>query len=342
MESEKLGFFVAQRRKALGFSQNDLANAVNYTGQAISSFEKGSTSPSISVLPSLANFLELSLDDLLTMNLNPEPLKEKNPPFDGTILCQNLIALRKRNGYSQSQEGKLLGVSRRTIIHYENEFSIPSLEVLVTLLETYHISASAFFYKPIEGAPDKISINAGRKILPMFILGFALGGGLLSAILVPTLTLSSPKGSDSTSSTPYHIPTSSTDTSSTSSSTPSSSANSIEGLSKLVIITTNGASRSAGVTVGSNIALTLYAEKTFGFTSTTSTAFDLTWALEPVSGDISGIHLTATTPYPSELLSADSTQKAGAYFSVTCRLTYKKDTSRYFDAEPLDITVYGA
>jgi transcriptional regulator with XRE-family HTH domain len=346
METGNLGSFVAQRRKTLGFSQIDLANAVHYTGQAISSFEKGDTSPSISVLPSLANFLKLSLDDLLSQNPNPESLKEDNPPFDGTIVCANLVALRKQNGYSQSQEGKLLGVSRRTIIHYENGSSIPSLITLETLLSTYHLSCSDFFYHFITGASPKQNTTNLSKFLSIFAFGFLLGGGLLSAILVPVLTLSSQNANDSSSSGAYQVNSSNSNTSEDSSisnsSSSSASTSHIPGLTKLVIITTSGAARSTGLTVGGSTALTLYTEGTFDFTDKTPQAYTLQWSLIDYQQDISGVHLSETSPYPCELLSADSTQKAGPYFSVSCRLVSLTDPTRYCDAVSIDVTIYGA
>src|SRR5574344_705840 len=134
MEKGLLGPFVAQRRKSLGYSQSDLALSIHYTNQSISSFEKGGTSPSISVLPALADFLHLSLDDLIAQKDTPTPFQGSNPPFDNDRVRKNLIALRRNKGYSQSEEGKRLGVSRRTVIHYENGTSIPSLDVLCALL----------------------------------------------------------------------------------------------------------------------------------------------------------------------------------------------------------------
>lgn len=85
MEAESLGPYVAQRRRTLNLRQNDVAEALGYTTQAISSFEMSKSQISVLVLPDLANLLLLSLDDLLSLNPNPEPFGEKNPKADPAL-----------------------------------------------------------------------------------------------------------------------------------------------------------------------------------------------------------------------------------------------------------------
>jgi len=82
---ESLGPYVAQRRRTLNLRQNDVAEALGYTTQAISSFEMSKSQISVLVLPDLANLLLLSLDDLLSLNPNPEPFGEKNPKADPAL-----------------------------------------------------------------------------------------------------------------------------------------------------------------------------------------------------------------------------------------------------------------
>lgn len=60
----------------------------------------------------------------------------------GRIVKNNLETLRKERGLSQEQFGKLMGVSRQTIISIEKEKYNPSLELA--------FSISEFFSKRIE------------------------------------------------------------------------------------------------------------------------------------------------------------------------------------------------
>ena len=59
-----LGSFVSSRRKTLGLTQQNLAESLGYTVQAISKFENGQSEMDLSSLPELAKALGLSLDDL--------------------------------------------------------------------------------------------------------------------------------------------------------------------------------------------------------------------------------------------------------------------------------------
>jgi transcriptional regulator with XRE-family HTH domain len=325
--ASSLGSFVGARRKSLSLSQSDLAESLHYTNQAISSFEKGETSPSVAMLPSLANVLKLSIDDLLAQETNPAPFTKENPPFDHSIISANLAALRRNHHYSQNDEGRYFGVSRRTIIHYEQDESIPTLDVLSSILSLYKIKPSVFFYQRIPlNEPAKTPLP---KLLLLLAAGFLLGGGVASAILVPSLSKNS-------SSAPYQYESGSTD----SSSSKTDSSSPINGLNKLVIITTTGQARNASVYVGTTLTLTLYAESSFDFTSTIPTAYSLTWSINGWGADVSGITHQAGTTYPCEDFSVSSTTKPGIGFRVSCRLTSLKDASRYFDAEIIDVTVY--
>jgi transcriptional regulator with XRE-family HTH domain len=335
MENGHLGLFVAQRRKTLGKSQNDLASAVHYTNQSISSFEKGETSPSIAILPTLADFLKLSLDDLLNQNPTPNSFLAANPPFDEKCVQVNLIALRRSKGFSQGEEGRRLGISRRTIIHYEKGTSIPSLEVLNALLKVYAIPCSSFFYENLTEKLAPLSIkgwSAKTKVISLFFAGFLLGGGLLSAILIPLGSFGAKTPGSSSGAFQYQ--------SSDGDSSLSSTSQAIPGLDKLVVITTNGKARTASLVAGESLTLTLYAEPTFDFVSPIETAYSLSWSIKDYGQDISGLSLSPTTPYPCETLSSVSTTKAGIVIDIAVRLQSLKNPALYFDAESLSVTVY--
>lgn len=339
MEKGPLGVFVAQRRKSLGYSQSDLALSIHYTNQSISSFEKGGTSPSISVLPSLADFLHLSLDDLIEQNEAPSSFEGSNPAFNDNQIQKNLIALRRSKGYSQSEEGRLLGVSRRTIIHYESGTSIPSLDVLYDLLATYQIKCSVFFYDTLDTKLTplpKASISAKGKMISLFVAGFLVGAGLLSAILVPLGTFG---GNKSSSSAPYQ--TQSSDVSSNSS---TSSESEIPSLSNLYVITTTGQGYSASLTVMNNVAnsltLTLFAEGGFAFTETTKSAYSLSWSLSAGNKATTGVSIADATPYPCQTLTADGTAEKGLVVDVDCTLQSLAHPERRFKAVSLSVTIY--
>ena len=60
-----IGRMIADRRKALGFTQQKLAEKLNISYQAISKWENGTTYPDVTILPQIAGVLNISIDALL-------------------------------------------------------------------------------------------------------------------------------------------------------------------------------------------------------------------------------------------------------------------------------------
>ncbi len=60
-----LGKIIAERRKAMGLTQQALAEKLNISFQAVSKWENGTSCPDVTFLPELAAMLNLSIDSLL-------------------------------------------------------------------------------------------------------------------------------------------------------------------------------------------------------------------------------------------------------------------------------------
>ena len=65
LNSTKVGNFIMAKRKALGMTQQQLADKLNVSFQAISKWENGTTYPNIEILRDLAIVLEVSVDEIL-------------------------------------------------------------------------------------------------------------------------------------------------------------------------------------------------------------------------------------------------------------------------------------
>lgn len=63
---ETLGQRIAARRKELGFTQEDMAEGLGVSSQAVSKWENDVSCPDIKLLPSLAEMLETTVDELLS------------------------------------------------------------------------------------------------------------------------------------------------------------------------------------------------------------------------------------------------------------------------------------
>lgn len=65
LNSIKIGNFIMDKRKALGYTQQQLAEQLDVSFQAISKWENGTTYPNIELLKNLATALHVSVDEIL-------------------------------------------------------------------------------------------------------------------------------------------------------------------------------------------------------------------------------------------------------------------------------------
>lgn len=192
-DKQSLGAYVAARRKVLGLRQSDLADVLGYTTQAICSFEMGKSQPSVLLLPSLANALGESLDDLIFLNPNPAPLIEKNARADPSLLTKNLASIRNRDGLSLDEEAEILGVNKRTVVNYEKGLTTLSLSCLLNLLKHDSLKASDFFYHDLASVapvPAHAPNKKIRKSLFLFPAVCLTVGCLVVGITSPLLAQS--------------------------------------------------------------------------------------------------------------------------------------------------------
>ena len=65
MNKKSMGEFIAALRKSKGYTQQDLADRLGVSNKAISRWERDECAPDISVIPALAEMLEVTCDELL-------------------------------------------------------------------------------------------------------------------------------------------------------------------------------------------------------------------------------------------------------------------------------------
>ena len=79
MDSIKIGKFIAMQRKQLSMTQQNLADKLAITNKAVSKWETGEGYPDISVLPALAEILNVTVDELLNGEKSNSNIKVDNP-----------------------------------------------------------------------------------------------------------------------------------------------------------------------------------------------------------------------------------------------------------------------
>lgn len=89
VDSQKIGQFILEKRKALGYTQQQLAELLGVTNKAVSKWETGEGLPDISLFPVLSEVLGVSVDELLRGGMAAEACAEQGgslPEADGVTL----------------------------------------------------------------------------------------------------------------------------------------------------------------------------------------------------------------------------------------------------------------
>lgn len=72
LDSKKVGNFIMNKRKVLGMTQQQLADKLNISFQAVSKWENGTAYPNVEILYDLAVALDVTVDEILTGNERAE------------------------------------------------------------------------------------------------------------------------------------------------------------------------------------------------------------------------------------------------------------------------------
>ena len=65
-----LGNKIRELRRASNLTQEQLAASLNISAQAISKWEMGASFPDMTMIPTIASFFKVSLDDLFDFDVN--------------------------------------------------------------------------------------------------------------------------------------------------------------------------------------------------------------------------------------------------------------------------------
>lgn len=90
MDQVKIGKYIAQKRKELGFTQKDLAEKIDVTDKSISKWERGNGLPDVTRLAPLCEALKISMNELVAgEDISEAVLSEKTE--------ENIMSLMKEN-----------------------------------------------------------------------------------------------------------------------------------------------------------------------------------------------------------------------------------------------------
>lgn len=124
-----LGEKIAEQRKKLGLSQEELAEKLNISQKSISKYEMGNRKPQYKVLVRMAEYFGVTTDYLLGL------AKGGN-----TMLGKRINELRKSSGMTQEEFGKKLGVIKQTVSSWENDLSEPNHAATIAIAKLFGVT----------------------------------------------------------------------------------------------------------------------------------------------------------------------------------------------------------
>ena len=102
MNISKLNENIAFFRKKRGITQEELANALGVTNQAVSKWESGKCAPDIQLLPDIAEYFNISIDELFGRSVNSDIPVKVQPPKETSSKLDTAIDVASKKGYISS------------------------------------------------------------------------------------------------------------------------------------------------------------------------------------------------------------------------------------------------
>ena len=95
---ENIGAKIAELRREHNMKQDELAEMLGVTPQAVSKWENGASMPDIALLPKLANIFGVTIDDLFGADRTPEPDVQMVPPEKRKSFDEMILRVRVQDG----------------------------------------------------------------------------------------------------------------------------------------------------------------------------------------------------------------------------------------------------
>jgi len=162
MDKVKIGQFIANCRKDKKITQEQLAEKLNISKNAVSKWERGICLMDMSLLKPLSEILDVSVNDILSGEKIPEDkIKEKSE--------ENLIKLSKFNHYKSVTIGTIFILLTITIIIVYSIIKDIEYSGYTTLL--FGFSAIVYFYKYKQSNDKNLLFWTWCMIIP-FVINF--------------------------------------------------------------------------------------------------------------------------------------------------------------------------
>ena len=170
MNQIKIGRFISEQRKKVGFTQMQLAEKLGITDKAVSKWERGIAMPDTSIMLELCDILGISVNELLSgEKINMENNNEKNEQ----LLLEMAKELEKKNKTIWSSMWAIMIVSMTALVAgiFIARFLVPEgVWQLVTILGVCIVFLIPCFYAlKLEVSVGAYKCkNCGNEIVPTY------------------------------------------------------------------------------------------------------------------------------------------------------------------------------
>ena len=146
-----------QLRKSAELTQDEFAERIGVSRQAISKWESGASYPDLKNLQTICDYFNCSPDSLLNdeRSINEEPI-DPSYTFDPTGIGSRIRTIRGTCGIGQEHFAELLEVSRQSVSKWENGAALPKIELLLSIMRVLETN----LYELLPPVPEKTEILA--------------------------------------------------------------------------------------------------------------------------------------------------------------------------------------
>ncbi|MDY4948179.1 helix-turn-helix domain-containing protein [Clostridium cadaveris] len=131
MDQKSMGIVIARQRKEKGFTQKQLGDKLSVSNKTVSKWETGEGFPDITILPVLAEALDITVDELLDGSSLKNNENLKRDDMECTEYLMDKTILKFKNSCILSVAFSIFGVMAYWILWYETHNRVSLLISLV-------------------------------------------------------------------------------------------------------------------------------------------------------------------------------------------------------------------
>lgn len=133
-------------RKEKKITSQQIADALQISSSSISQYETGKREPSYERLIQIADYLNVTTDQLLGRKEKPKETSSLNTNSSNFAL--NLKELRNKHAWTQEELANKIGLSRSSIAMYESSGSLPDLNTLSLIASIFNVTTDHLLEQP--------------------------------------------------------------------------------------------------------------------------------------------------------------------------------------------------